>query len=240
METSTRRLALVLAAFSAFPLSALADAHPVGETGAASQPSGQPAGLFINGVVDQFRIDPHGRVSGLVLRDGTELVAPDPNAAALTSMVHPGDRIRTPYGPSGTLEVENLRSNQFVQIGTIDQVARGGGPTSIGPVQAYAPVDDASKLETLAVSGRIRTMLRVPNGAPAGFVMEDGTQVHIVPTVAGAVAEQVSPGDQVRVEGRGTRTPMGVGMWGLIITRPNNLVTLDMTRGIGAPELNLR
>jgi hypothetical protein len=82
-------------------------------------------------------------------------------------------------------------------------------------------------------------MLHQPNGTPAGFVMDDGTQVHVVPGVAGAVAEQVSPGEVIRVEGRGTRTPMGTGLWAVTITRPNNLVLLDMTRGIGSPELNL-
>ena len=247
MDTSKRCLGLVLAAIAALPLTACAHTRTLNEAStqplamnrAAAEPVGQPAGLFVEGVVDQFRIDPHGRVSGLLLRDGTELVAQGQTAVVLSGMVRPGDRIRTPVGPGRTLEVEDARSGRFVEIGTVDEVARGGGPISPGPVQPYAHVDDASQLQRIAITGRIRTMMHVPNGAPSGFVMEDGTQVHIAPSAAGAVAGQVSPGERIRVEGRGTHTPMGIGMWGVTITRPNNFVLLDMTRGIGAPELNL-
>ena len=248
MDTSKRRFALVLATASALPFTSYAQAQrqAVPETnplpgGAPTsiQSMGQPNGLFVKGVVDSFRIDPEGRISGLILQDGTEVVVPLQTASTLQSAIHVGDRIRTPYGPNNTLEIEDAASHRFVQLGTADEVARGGGPLPSGPVQPYAHVDNASRLPRLAVTGMVRKMLHVPNGAAAGFVMEDGTQVHLVPSVADAVAEQVSPGEMIRVEGRGTRTPGGTGIWGVTIVRPNNLVLLDMTRGIGSPELNL-
>jgi hypothetical protein len=104
----------------------------------------------------------------------------------------------------------------------------------------YARVDDASGLDHIASNGRVRMMLHSPAGSPTGFVMDDGTQVFSVPTVADAVAQQVTPGQIVRVEGRGTRTTAGTGMWAISITQPSGLVLLDMNRGVGAPELNLR
>lgn len=75
--------------------------------------------------------------------------------------------------------------------------------------------------------------------AASGFVMEDGTQVHVLDRVAFAVSKMVSPSDSIVIEGRGERTPMGTGIWAVKITRPDHAVLLDIGRGVGAPELNL-
>lgn len=192
------------------------------------------------GIVSQLRIDPHGRVSGVILRDGgIELVVTGPNAQRLATFVQPGDRIRTPVGPNGTVEMENLGSHQVIQLGTTAAVARGGGPES-QPSLEYPPVDDASQLGRVRLTGRVRSMLHRPHGETSGFVMEDGTQAYVLSRLGLAVTELVKPGDSIVVEGRGTRTPLGTGLWAVKVTRPGGQVLLDITRGVGAPELNLR
>lgn len=190
--------------------------------------------------VESMRVDPHGRVSGFILADGTDLRASLPDQLAASTA--PGDLVRAPLGARGSFEVENLRTGRFVPIADIASAARGGGPQPVGAtakVGEYPLIDDASKLDRLATSGRVRSMLRSPNGMPTGFVMDNGAQVFTVPTVADGVVEQVRPGDEVRVEGRGTKSAHGTGMWAVAITR-GNAVLLDMMRGVGAPELNLR
>ena len=228
MNTPTRQLAFSLLAVSALAMPPRAYGTPT-----------DPSTIATDRVVDQLRIDPHGQVSGVLLRDGTEIVATGAAAQTLATFVRPGDRIRTPIGPSDTLEIEDLRSGRFVQIGGIAEVARGGGPATQASNSEYAPVDDASRLGRIAVRGRVRSMLHLLDGTASGFVMDDGTQVHVLKRVAFAVTEMVSPGDSIVVEGRGTRTPIGTGLWAVKIMRPDHQVMLDITRGIRAPDLRL-
>jgi hypothetical protein len=242
MNTPTRYLAFAL--FAAFAMPSQANArsiHAYANTDdrAANELARHAVGPLRGGVVDRLRIDPHGTVSGVLLRDGTELVATGAGAQQLATIVRPGDHIRAPYGPNDTVRIEDARTGRFVQLGGIAAVARGGGPASQWPDFGYAPVDDASRLGPIAVSGRVRSMLHLPDGAASGFVMEDGTQVHVLNRVAFAMSKMISPGDSVVVEGRGTRTPIGTGLWAVKLTQPGGPLMLDITRGIGAPELNL-
>lgn len=195
-----------------------------------------PALAHADGVVDRYRVDPHGRLSGVILRDGTEIVVTGAQAAAVSAAVRPGDLVRTPGGPQNTLELQDPRTGRTIDLGSIDSVARGGGPVSAAV--PYARVDDARPLRAFTVRERVAYVTHTPNGDPSGFVLRDGTQVHLVPAVAGVTSE-IRPGDLLRVDGRGTPSAYGLGLWGMTITRPTGLVVLDMTRGIGAPELGL-
>jgi hypothetical protein len=242
MNTPTRRYAFaLLATASAVALTAASYATPARAdaitTGQAASDVAAPLEGG-TGIVGQLRIDPHGRVSGVILRDGTELVATGPGAQSLATFVQPGDRVRTPVGPRGTLEIEDLRSDRFIQLGSEADVARGGGPES-QPEVGYPRIDDASHLGRVRLTGRVRSMLHRPYGATSGFVMEDGTQVHVLNRLGRVVSEVITPGESIVVEGRGTRTPFGTGLWAVKITQPSGFVLIDLTRGVRAPELNL-
>lgn len=196
-----------------------------------------PALAHADSTVDRYRVDPHGQISGLILTDGTEIVASPSQAPAILSAVLPGDPIRLPTGPRNTFEVVDTRSGQFINLGPVDSVARGGGPISTIAVP-YQQVDNATALKTYAVDGFVSYLTHTPNGVGSGFVMANGAQVHIVPGIDG-VLRDIHPGQRLHVEGRGTQTPYGLGLWAMAITRPDRLVILDMTRGIGAPEIGL-
>jgi hypothetical protein len=235
MNTPARRLALAFTAALAALLPAASHAS-IRSDDAANESARQAVGPQRGGVVDRFRIDPHGRVSGLILSNGTEIVVAGPRGQTLTALVRPGDRIRIPFGPSETVQIENERTGLYLPIGTVGSFARGGGPATDIP---YAPIDDASRLHRITVRGHVHSMLSLPDGTPSGFVMQDGTQVHLLKRVAFAATKMISRGEPIVVEGRGTRSRMGTGLWAVKIMRPDRRVMLDLTRGIGAPELNI-
>jgi hypothetical protein len=204
---------------------------------AALLSSALPAISHADGTVERYRIDPHGRVAGVILTDGTVVSATPSQMDVLRTNVRPGDAIHVALGPRNSYELENTRTERWVNLGQFDQVARGGGPYNAAV--PYAQVDDARRLGTYTVQGHVARILHTPNGDRSGFLMDNGAQVWVVPGVDGAL-EVIHPGDQLRVEGRGTPAPQGVGLWALTITRPNRVVVLDMTRGaMGVPELAL-
>jgi hypothetical protein len=190
-------------------------------------------------IVVRWRIDPHGRATGVILEDGTAFATRPAVTMQLLQLVRLGDRVHTSQTPQGTEELRNLRTGQVVDLGPSDRVARGGGPLDPDPAVPYARVDDARGLQTLRVAARVARIIHAPGAiSPSGLLMEDGTQVYLVPGVATGL-RSVRPGQALRVEGRGTMTPQGASLWAVTISRPTGHVLLDMTRGIGAPELRL-
>lgn len=193
--------------------------------------------------VQTVRLDPHGRPDGVILADGTELVGRDNEK--LVRVAGAGDPVRVELASGDRIIVVNTRTTQGATVGPRAEVdlaplyalplpvGIGGGP----PAQPYPRIDDATSLERFAVVTRISQVLKAPNGAPAGLLLEDGTQAHVVPRLSGVLA-RLTPGTPVRVEGLGTRGQRGSSMWVLSITN-DRYVYLDAERGVGAPEINV-
>src|SRR4051812_34162507 len=74
--------------------------------------------------VECLYIDAHGRASGLLLTDGTELVTAPINGPALAATIHRGDVV--PLRPSlgGALAVVDPRVGQYFTLGGTDGTAR--------------------------------------------------------------------------------------------------------------------
>ncbi|MBI2390977.1 MAG: hypothetical protein HYV09_15405 [Deltaproteobacteria bacterium] len=190
------------------------------------------------------RLDPHGQISGVILTDGTELVAP--MSERLSRVARPGDPVRRAVSADQRRVLVNERTNEQVALGPRENedlkplVARpigiGGGPVATD--RDSLRIDDVSSLDRLAVTARVSLVLKSNVGAPSGLLLEDGTQVHLVPRVSGALG-RVQPGDLLRVVGLGTQTESGASMWALFIIAEDQQVLLDLERGDGAPEIGL-
>jgi hypothetical protein len=214
--------------------------------------------------VKAVRLDPHGRPSGVILSDGMEYVGVANQN--LLQVASPGDPVRVELGAGDRLVLVNERTLRGATIGPRAEVdlqpfvpyatsspptAIGGGPKdttfsdetfsdkvqNLGEGIAPKRLDDAIDLGRYAVVGRVDTVLKTPTGAPAGLLMTDGTQVHVIPRVADVLA-RFHEGDELRIEGRGTRTGLGTSMWATAITQ-GRLVHLDLERGNGAPEIGV-
>jgi len=193
--------------------------------------------------VQTLRLDPHGKPSGVILSDGTELVGvPGSNFA---SVVTPGDPVRVVVNGHERLVLINGRTFETAVIGANERAALrpllghpvsiGGGPMATDADQTY--LDDATSLQRFAVVSRVALVLETRVGARAGLLLEDGTQVHLVPRLAGSLAN-IEPGDRLRVEGLGTPAQHGSAMWALSIA-DEGFVYLDVERGRGAPEIGV-
>lgn len=160
-------------------------------------------------------LDAHGRPNGVILDDGRELVG-EVNQK-LAQVATPGDPVRVELGAGDRLVLVNSRTNEGATLGPREEV-------DLAPLYAR-PVAFPQ-----GVGGG-------PQDENAGLLMEDGTQVQIIPRLAG-VLSRVQPGSFLRVEGVGTHDEHGSSMWGLSITN-GRWVILDAERGVGVPELSL-
>jgi hypothetical protein len=195
-----------------------------------------------------YRVDAHGRLTGLVLSDGTELISA--NAEKMMTNIHLGDRVYVEPGPGDTLQVVNpvqqvavtVGPRQTVDLGQGPGSAIGGGPPAEGAtgVNAEPRLDDVTHMPMLVVDGRVTLIMHTPVGVPTGFILDEGSQVRLIPRVAGVITNAIKVGDQLHVVGPGTTGPTGRGMWGVTISRPNRWVVVDLMRNvIGAPELGI-
>lgn len=202
--------------------------------------------------VRAVRLDPHGAPTGVILSDGTQYVGTP--SRYLTTVAKPGDPVRVELGTGDRLVVVDTKTMLGATLGPRGAVdlqplveypsrpsapsAIGGGPRDAAVSSAGAPrLDDATELGRYAINGRVDLVLTTPNGAPTGLLLSDGTQVHVLPRVAD-VLSRIHAGDEVRVEGRGTKTAEGTSMWALGIMQDRRVI-LDLERGAGAPELGI-
>jgi hypothetical protein len=206
----------------------------------------------VDRTVRSVRLDAHGQPSGIILSDGIQYVG-NPNKN-LDTVVKPGDRVRVEMGSGDRIVVVNTKSMLGTTLGPRGSVdllplvayptsktapsAIGGGPRDAAVSSAGGPrIDDATELGRYAINGRVDLVLTTPNGAPTGLLMDDGTQVQVLPRVTD-VLRRIHAGDQIRVEGRGTKTAQGTSLWATGIMQ-DRLVLLDLERGEGAPELGI-
>jgi hypothetical protein len=206
--------------------------------------------------VTAIRIDPHGRSSGVILSDGMEIVGMSPFAGGLASSVRVGDPVSIALGAGDTVQLIDRRTLVVCDVGPREMVALepligppvGGGPPDVtvdtGANAGEKPgavtrIDDARTLTRIASDGHVTMITHAPDGAPSGFLMEDGTQVHVIPR-ASDLLRSMPVGAFVHVDGVGTRTRNGTGVWALAVTRPDGFVWLDVLRSVErAPELGL-
>ncbi len=211
--------------------------------GAAGAGEKDPRGT---GSVETLRLDAHGKPTGVILSDGTELVG-DAKTKDLMRVAVPGDPVRVTTDADDRLVLVNGRNHETTTLGPLDgsglkplihnPLGIGGGPPVVATEPKNARIDDAASLDRYAVTERVSLVLKTKVGAPSGLLLEDGTQVHVIPRFSGALAG-ITPGMALRIEGVGTPRQRDASMWALSISR-GDYVFLDVERGEGAPELNI-
>jgi len=197
-----------------------------------------------SGNIEAVLRDAHGRPTGVILNDGTVLVGAVKDKELLRAAV-PGDPVQVTVDAAERLVLVNGRTLATATIGPLDRsglkplianpIGIGGGPMATDAKAAR--IDDTSSLNRYAVTARVAMLLKSHAGAPSGLLLEDGTQVHVVPRLSGALAG-IKPGMELRVEGLGTPTQRDATMWALSITK-GDFVYLDVERGEGAWEIGV-
>jgi hypothetical protein len=172
-----------------------------------------------DGVVDRYLLNPRGDVSGLLLRDGSQMHVTLRAAQDLTKAIQPGDHVRV-HG-------RRVSDSPLVKPDVIINVTDGRSFTV--PYRLDLPMPPREERPTVTemnAAGTIRVLLYdhlkdVVNGA----LLSDGTQVRLPPDVGEHFHASLQQDMDVEVRGYGTTTPYGSALEASAIGRKGQPLT---------------
>lgn len=184
------------------------------------------------GTVRQYLMNPHGEVDGLLLNDGTQINFPPHMEEELVGVVQPDDRVSI----QGDRERDSV-----VKADRITNSRTGRSVAEHAPFQEDRRIPLHLKrpsMHAMQASGSIAALLYAPRGEVHGFILADGTQIHVRPDVGDSMARALSVGETVQAEGYGSDNQYGrsvettaIGLGG------ERLVPLDRpVRHLGGPD----
>ena len=168
---------------------------------AAYDPNQLPA---MHGTVALYSLTPRGDVDGVILADGTQVHMPPHLGPRLVAAVKPGDAV-TFHG----LHAQALPLVQALSLSNdaTKQTVVDAGPPPRPP--APPPGQSATGFRWQQAEGRVRETLYGPRGDMNGALLDDGTQVHLPPDRAAALAADLAPGQTLVAHGYGVAGPYG-------------------------------
>lgn len=180
---------------------------------AATQPLYNPDQLpVLRGRVQQFTLTPRGDIDGLILTDGTEVDTPPYLSTQIAYAVKPGDMVTIHGLHAAALPLVRAVSVTDDATGrtVIDTGPPGPGRGPMPPPPAAPATSNAGSFPRLTeVQGKVRIVLRGPQGDPNGALLDDGAIVRLPPPEAYRFATMLQPGQTIVAEGTELVTPMG-------------------------------
>jgi hypothetical protein len=184
------------------------------------------------GTVRQYLMNPHGEVDGLLLNDGTQINFPPHMANELVGVVKPNDRVSI----QGDRERDSV-----VKADVITNSRTGQSVAEHAPSWKDRPMPPHLKrlsMNDMQASGAIQALLYAPRGEVRGFILADGTQIHVRPDVGDSVSRALTVGETIRAEGYGIDNQYGRSLEATAIGfGGGRLVPLDRSvRSLGGPD----
>jgi len=157
--------------------------------------------ISINGTVQAYLLNKAGQVDGLLLQDGKQLHLPPHCSGTLKEAIKPGDSIEALVEPGEESPLgSEFRSQSLKNTQTGQTVVEQPAPPEPKPG------------EPLDVEGSMAHWLVGHKGEPKGFILDDGTYLHIPPHVGKTLTERVKRGDRLIAQGNGTRNDFGTSL----------------------------
>lgn len=163
-------------------------------------PEAYPA---ITGEVQQYLLNPEGRVEGLLLNNGTQVRFPPHMADSLVALVAPGARVTVSGTPGvSTSFGQEVRARSITNNQT--------GRTLVEPPPTYPPKPRVQgTYSNLSVEGTAEHWLVGHRGEINGVILSGGAEVKFPPHVGDQLIGMAKLGDKVQAQGFGTRNSYG-------------------------------
>lgn len=181
--------------------------------------------------VQQYLMNPHGEVDGLLLQNGTQVKFPPHMGEAVVAAIRPNDAVRV-RGEAGynvpvihAYSIENARSGKTL----VDS-----GPMP-GRRRAPPPLREQS-MSKMSAEGRIAAPLYAPRGEVEGVVLDDKTIVRIAPPAAREFSTLLQKGQRLHATGYGTSNKYGRVLEAEAIGAPGQALTAIYNPGPRRPH----
>jgi hypothetical protein len=172
-----------------------------------------------DGIVDRYLLNPRGDVSGLLLRDGSQMHVTFRAAQDLTKVIQPGDRVRV----HGRRDSDSPLVKPDVIINVTD------GTSFTVPYRLDLPMpprEERPTITELNAAGTIQILLYDHvKGVVNGALLSDGTQVRLPPDVGDRFHASLQRNMDVEVRGYGIATPYGTALEAFAIGRKGHPLT---------------
>jgi hypothetical protein len=184
------------------------------------------------GTVRQYLMNPRGEVDGLLLNDSTQINFPPHMADELIGAVKPGQQVNI----QGDRERDSV-----VKADVITNSRTGQSVVEHAPSwkdRRMPPHLRRLSMNEMQASDAIVALLYAPRGEIRGFILADGTQVHVRPDVGDSLARVLTVGETVQAEGYGTDNQYGRSLEATAIgLGGGRLVPLDRSvRQLSGPD----
>ncbi|NMF63230.1 hypothetical protein [Brasilonema octagenarum] len=179
-------------------------------TASTSQPPDSPPvpldnnATTLTGKIQQYLLNPEGRVDGLLLNNGLQVKVPPHLNRNLVAQVSLGTEISV-TGKTGVstsfgqeIKAREITNRQTQQTITNKAIADA-------PPPAPTPTDYSS----LSAEGKAQKWLVGHRGEINGVILSSGVQVKFPPHIGNQLVDTAQVGDKVQVQGFGTRNKYG-------------------------------
>ena len=172
-----------------------------------------------DGVVDRYLLNPRGDISGLLLRDGSQMHVTLRAAQDLTKAIQPGDHVRV-HG-------RRASGSPLVKPDVIINVTDGKSFTVPYRLDLPMPPREARPtLTELNAAGTIDALLYDPlKEVVNGALLSDGTQFRLPPDVGENFHASLQKDMEIEVRGYGLATPYGTALEAFAIGRKGHPLT---------------
>jgi hypothetical protein len=161
----------------------------------------------VTGTVQQYLLNPHGEVEGMLLKDGTSVRFPPHEGTALAGIVKPGDEVTVVgfFGPTTSY-------GRAVKALTITNTKTGQSVVDQPPTTPPLPPDRRGlTLKPLTVRGPVVHLLVNDKGDVDGLILGGGEEVKFPPPNGAVVALLLGQQGGKTVEASGYGTQNGFG-----------------------------
>lgn len=159
----------------------------------------------LTGKIQQYLLNPEGRVDGLLLNNGLQVKFPPHLNRNLVAQVSPGTDISvtgktgvsTPFGQE--MKAREITNRQTQQTITNEPIADAPPP----------PPPTPTDYSSLSAEGTAQQWLVGHREEINGVILSSGVQVKFPPHVGNQLVDTAQVGDKVQVQGFGTRNKYG-------------------------------
>lgn len=163
----------------------------------------KPYETTMTGEVQQYLLNPEGKVDGLLLKNGLQVKFPPHMGDSLVAMVTQGTKV-TISGKPGL----STRFGQEVKARSITNSQTGQTLLTLPPTIPPQP-PSLSNYSTLSVEGTAQHWLVGHRGEINGVIVSNGAIVKFPPTVGNQLVNTANVGDKIQAQGFGTRDRYG-------------------------------
>lgn len=184
----------------ALPAAIVNPANPV----PPNPPAPDAEAVAYTGTVQQYLLNPEGRIDGLLLKNGLQVKFPPHFSNQLTNLIAPNAEVSiTGRAGTATRFGQEIRAIQITNQKTQQTIA-DQPPTAPPPLPA-----NTASYTNLSAEGTTQHWLVGHRGELNGLILSSGVQVKFPPHIGEQLVNIIHGNDKVQVQGFGSRNSYG-------------------------------